>query len=172
MSKKLGRLLWFFLSFIVKKVLSTLLRSFARRCPKSSVSKEVNVVCRLLRVVGVAGLCLSKFEVLLQFSLTFPREEAKRLSSLVLSVAVRGLVVVVVDVVVAVTGESVRQVLTLAGWLVVRWCSRGRMCIAAVGGTRRRRRDRSTDPSRDHDQGSIMHCCSFSWLGIGNGARE
>ena len=115
----------------MKKVLSTLLRSFARRCPKSSVSKEVNVVCRLLRVVGVAGLCLSKFEVLLQFSLTFPREEAKRLSSLVLlSVAVRGLVV---DVVVAVTGESVRQVLTLAGWLVVRWCSRGRMCIACGG---------------------------------------
>ena len=107
LSKRLGRLLWFFLSFIVKKVLSTLLRSFARRCPKSSVSKEVNVVCRLLRVVGVAGLCLSKFEVLLQFSLTFPRE-AKRLSSLVLlSVAVRGLVVD--DVVVAVTGESVRQ---------------------------------------------------------------
>jgi len=158
LSKKLGRLLWFFLSFIVKKVLSTLLRSFARRCPKSSVSKEVNVVCRLLRVVGVAGLCLSKFEVLLQFSLTFPREEAKRLSSLVLSVAVRGLVVVVVVDVVAVTGESVRQVLTLAGWLVVRWCSRGRMCIACGGRRRRRRRMIGRSGRRHHALPLALFC--------------
>lgn len=46
----------------------------------------------------------------------------------VLSVAVRGLVVVVV-----VTGEFVRLTGPHARWLVVRWCSRGRMCIAAVG---------------------------------------
>jgi len=47
-------------------------RSFARRCPKSSVSKEVNVG---FLSSADTGLCLSKFEVLLQFSLTF--SEAK-----------------------------------------------------------------------------------------------
>lgn len=62
---------------------------------------------------------LSKFEVLLQFSLTFPGRNG--LSSLFCSVAVRGLVVVVV---VVETGEFVRPTVPrlsrgLVGWSVL-----------------------------------------------------